>query len=214
MKHFGDARPNSPALLLACLATASVLAFPASSTFATSSGPQPGMTGAPAGGGFDAEMTCTSCHAAGDADTGGGTIELEGVPAAYEPGKTYTLTLRLAHSDPERARWGFQLTAISSDSFEGIGEFTATDPLQTQVVTGPTGNRSYVEHSYAGTGIGTSGKMSWSFDWTAPDSAAGDALFFGAGNVANLDGSQLGDVILSPSPEPLARAGAPAKAAQ
>ncbi len=171
---------------------------------ATSSGPQPGTTGAPAIGGVAAEMDCTSCHTGQrlNADDAG-KVELAGLPQVYEPGQRYTVTFRISHSDPTLARWGFQVTAIRLADGHGAGELVVTDAARTQKQVGVAG-REYLEHTVPGTAIGQPGGATWTFDWVAPAADAGEVAFFGLGNAANVDGSNQGDHIYGPSPAPLA----------
>ena len=178
------------------------LAAPASSS---SNGPQPGSTGVPRGGGFEAEPTCTSCHTGFPLNSDGrGQLSLSGVPARYRPGERYTLVLELRHPDEERKRWGFQLTAVSAKTLTGAGAFVVIDTPNTQLIRGTVGNREYMSHSYYGTGVDEVGGRSWSFDWIAPAPAVGRVAFYGVGNASNLDGSKEGDRIYSPAPKPLA----------
>lgn len=183
-------------------------AFAATGAFAASAGPQPSMTGTPAIGAEPAEGTCVQCHNSfavnPDQD---GVLTLEGVPAKYEPGKTYTLTVRISNKDATRLRWGFQMTAIAMKDGAGAGAFTATDAGTTQVLESMTNTRTYIEHNYGGTAIGQAGGNSWTFDWTAPKSDVGKVGFFAASNSANADGSNQGDRIYTKSPEPLAVSG-------
>ena len=183
---------------------AAVLA-PAVAALASSTGPQPGETGVPQGGGFPAEPLCTSCHTGFPLNSDGrGVLTLSGVPARYVPGQRYTLTLQLHHPDDDRKRWGFQLTAVSASKWTGAGQFVITDNPNTELTPGTVGGRSYVSHSYYGTGVGEAGGRSWSFDWIAPAAKTGKVDFFAAGNASNLDGSKEGDRIYSPSPKPIA----------
>ena len=187
------------ALLLGLIA---LLAAPMAQ--ATSSGPQPGTTGAPAIAGVAAEMDCTSCHTGQRLNPDdAGKVELSGLPSAYEPGKRYTVTFRISHPDPALARWGFQVTAVRLSDGHGAGELLVTDAPRTQKQTGVAG-REYVEHTVPGTAIGQPGGATWTFDWVAPAAGAGDVEFFGVGNAANVDGSNQGDHIYGPSPAPLA----------
>lgn len=172
---------------------------------ASSSGPQPGTTGVPAGGGHAAEPDCTSCHTGFPLNSDGrGVLTLSGVPVHYSPGKRYTLTVELRHPDEDRKRWGFQLTAVSATKWTGAGEFVITDTPNTQLIDGTEAGRAYVSHSYYGTCVEEPGGCKWSFDWIAPPRATGGIAFYGAGNAANADGSKEGDRIYTPSPKPLA----------
>ncbi|HYC55973.1 MAG TPA: choice-of-anchor V domain-containing protein [Candidatus Binatia bacterium] len=192
--------------LAASVAIAHVLALlAATSALAISTGPQPGNAGLPAGGGVEAELTCIGCHNSSPLNPDQkGSISLEGVPPRYEPGKSYTLTFRITHSDPSLTRWGFQVTAVTLPALEGAGELIVIDASTTQVIAGMSGTRSYLGHSYGGTAIGQSGGTAWSFQWTAPPAASGKVGFFAVGNAANADGSNQGDRIYSRSPEPIA----------
>jgi len=178
------------------------LAAPASSS---STAPQPGSTGVPGGGGFDAEPTCTSCHTGFPINSDGrGVVSLSGLPEHYVPGERYTLVLQVRHPDDERKRWGFQLTAVGAKSLAGAGAFVVTDNANTQLIRGTVGNREYVSHSYFGTGVDEAGGHAWTFDWIAPKPAVGRVAFYGVGNASNLDGSKEGDRIYGPAPKPLA----------
>ena len=171
---------------------------------ATSSGPQPGLSGAPEIGGVPAEMTCNSCHATYPVNPDTlGKVELLGLPDAYAPGRRYTLTFRISHPDAAITRWGFQVTAIQKTNGQGAGEFVVTDPQNTQRVGG-LAHREYLEHTLPGTAMGKSGGTSWNFDWVAPARDVGEIVFFGAGNASNMDGSKEGDRIYNPTPAPLA----------
>ncbi len=185
--------------------TLALMSASATPARAVSSGPQPGTTGIPAAGDLQAEPTCVSCHTSFPLNPDDkGALTLEGLPQAYEAGRSYALTLRLSHPDPAVLRWGFQLTAVTMSDLHGAGEWVVTDAATTQVVAGVVADRSYVEHSYGGTAIGQSGGAAWSFTWTAPATPRGEIGFFAAANAANADGSNQGDRIYSKSPAPLA----------
>jgi len=175
--------------------------------FASSGGLQPGVSGVPAGHGFPAEMNCTACHAsfAVNPDTVG-KVELGGVPERYAPGARYKLTLTVSHPDPAVQRWGFQVTAVAAETLAGAGQLVATDAKTTQVVRGTIDGRLYVEHSYNGTGAGTTRRQSWTFEWVAPPSSLGDVAFYGCANAANLDGANSGDRVYCGGPLALVRA--------
>jgi hypothetical protein len=158
------------------------LAVPQASAW--SSGPPDGFAGNP-----PALISCRACH--GEA-IGDGTIALLGLPAGYDPGITYTLTLELA--DPGQGRWGFELTPIDNATLYQAGTLIATDLTNTQLSDNPGPDPDYLKHTTDGTYDGVmDGPVTWSFDWTAP--AAGDVTFYLAGNAANGNGSPSGDYI-------------------
>jgi hypothetical protein len=169
--------------LLACLAFSVSLSL----VYAYSSGPVPGMTGAPG------ESNCTECHDSfgEETNTGGGFVAIIH-PKRYEAGQRLTITVEVGQTG--QRRWGFQLTALTTDTNEPVGQFVITDPVHTQLIQGPTG-RWYVEHTEAGTYAGTSGGAEWSFDWIAPETDKGIVAFYAAGNAANNDDERLNDWI-------------------
>jgi hypothetical protein len=155
--------------------------------YAFSSGPPAGRTGAPG------ELNCTNCHG-GSANSGGGRLSITGLPASYTPGTKYSVTVTVAQNG--RQRWGFQITSLTDDgSF--AGSFTLTSPSQTQQTsTSVSGKqRTYVQHTSAGTQRGTPNQASFTFDWTAPASNVGAITFYSSGNAANGDGTSSGDSI-------------------
>jgi hypothetical protein len=175
------------------------------SAHASAEGPDPGFTGIPAGGGLSAEGDCSFCHMGSRPNQDGkGSVSLEGLPATFEAGAKYPLTFRFSHSDPDVIRWGFQLTAVFQNSRLGAGELRVTDELNTQVIGGGAGGRSYVMHTNVGTAIGMESENSWVFEWIAPATSDGPVEFFAAANAANLDGDKTGDRIYTTSPKPLA----------
>jgi hypothetical protein len=163
------------------------------------------MTGVPALGAEAAEGLCVQCHNSFPLNPDSiGSIAVEGVPPNYQPGHSYTLTVRVSHTDAAALRWGFQMTAVAMKDGAGAGEFIATDAATTQVLAAMSGSRSYIEHAYNGTAIGQAGGNAWTFEWKAPATDVGRIGFFAAGNVANADGSNQGDRVYSHSPLPIA----------
>lgn len=188
--------------VVAALALFAVAAAPA---HAASAGPQPSTTGAPALGSEAPEGNCTVCHNSFPLNPDqSGSIVVEGIPPRYEAGTTYTVTVKVQHKDAAVLRWGFQMTAIAMKDGAGAGEFVATDAATTQVLAAMSGTRTYIEHSYGGTGIGQTGGNSWTFQWKAPAAAVGRIGFFAAANASNADGSNQGDRVYSSSPLPVA----------
>lgn len=163
----------------------------------SSHGPDPSYTGAPAIADKPAEFNCTLCHFSFTGDnlnTPGGSVQIIGLPAAYQPGQLYPLQVRLdtdsTASFPNR-RWGFQLTAIREQDGEGCGSFVLPPGDSLQVITGWATefmSRNYVEHQTLAIHPGASGPMFWSFSWQAPAAIEGTVRFCAAGNA--VDGSE------------------------
>lgn len=164
-----------------------------------SNGPVPGRTGAAADGGLD----CTACHRTNtpaNVDPRG-SLRIEVGP--YVPGVKQTIRVLLSH--PEARRWGFQLTArLASDETKAAGKFTPLDGFR--IVCGggaPEGNcgtnPEFVDHTQATTFPGQTGGNVWTLEWTPPDTASGEVVFYAAGNAANGNNNNQGDFIYTTS---------------
>lgn len=152
-------------LLLSAMVTAvSVGIF----SIASSSGQSQALAGSPISGG----STCTGCHA-GTVNSGPGTIELNGLPAEYMPGTTYSLTL--AVTGESSSRLGFQTVVLDGSNNEA-GSFTN---LSTNVGTFTNSGATFLEHT------SPSSTGSWTFDWTAPAAGTGEVTFYTAINATN-----------------------------
>lgn len=186
-------------------------------------GPIPGVTGVPAGGGFPKEPNCTepvigdlACHTtnAANTDEAGTTTTIAlvpnlttatvPVPDNYIPGQTYTMRFAITSTDTTRRRWGFELSTVSKDTFAQAGVLNQTDRLNTlKVIDMTRGNRQYIGHSVLGTGANRTGTFGWNFSWTAPETNIGDVALYSSGNAANNDSLPLNDRIFTKSPEPM-----------
>jgi len=153
------------------------------SVFAYSGGPPNGRTGAPG------ELTCQNgCHSTFPLNSGDGSLGISG-PEFFTAGQTYTITVEL--DDPGQSRWGFEFTQLDQ------GSITITDDTHTQMDN--SGDNTYVKHTSMGTYANMSGPVSWEFDWTAPDPAPSQVMFYAAGNGANNNGNNSGDYIYTTS---------------
>lgn len=160
-----------------------------STAHAFSGGPPDGRTGAPG------EGTCAACHSSFPLNSGSGElVVLDGPGQGYEPGQTYRL--RVALSDPDASRWGFELTSLDAAN-AAAGDLVSVD-VNTQTSTAGTG-REYVKHTSTGTALGQTGSNEWSFDWIAPAEGIGAVTLWFAGNAANGNFSNSGDRIYTSS---------------
>ena len=151
---------------------------------ASSSGPPPGVTGAPG------ESTCTACHVSQNLGVAQFTII---APTNYTPGQTYQIVVRHITADTTRRRWGFQLTSLAGTTMAGtLADLNAN----TQTLNGGNG-RFYTEHTTAGSFAGQTGGAVWTFNWTAPATDIGPVTFYAAGNQADNNSSTSGDWILT-----------------
>jgi hypothetical protein len=167
---------------------------------AFSSGPDPGFTGAPG------ERTCTVCHSGRVNPDDRGSVRLDGLPGGYIPGERYILSLSVTHPDPDRRRWGFQLTALTSMENAPAGDFPivggnrgVADPIRTQrEIGGPGGHRQYISHTAESTSdLSKRGGDRWLVAWDAPSGDRGGVTFYAAGNAANGDRTPIGDKIFT-----------------
>src|SRR3954452_11658770 len=162
--------------------------------YADVNGPDPGLSGVPGEVG-----TCVRCHGTGQANSNGGSVTIQFAGGAYVPSVVQHWVVKVA--DASARRWGFQATARNASSTSTVaGGFKSTD-ANTQVVcsnsrfagsqrttTGvcpTTAPLMYVEHTSTGTRLGTTGSVTFEFDWTPPATDVGPVTVYVAANAAN-----------------------------
>lgn len=157
---------------------------------ANQSGPPPGLTGAPG----ESDCLSSGCHTGNDVNSLSGSLTINGLPATYRPDQEFNLTVTL--SQPNRARFGFQLTALDSQNRKA-GELIVTDSDRTQKITTFVGSsqREYVYHTGLGTAPNGTNQGSWTMRWKAPSQGVGRVTFYVSGNAANGNGAMSGDFI-------------------
>ncbi|MDX2029922.1 MAG: choice-of-anchor V domain-containing protein [Blastocatellia bacterium] len=155
---------------------------------AYASGPEGAKTGAPG------ESNCTECHFGSSVNSGSGTLSINGVPATYSPNQEVSVTVTLGQAG--RSRFGFQLTAID-DQGRRAGTLVVTDGARMLLgqATVNGNQRQYINHTFAGTSAGGASEISWTFTWRAPAQSVGRVTFYAAGNAANNNDGQTGDLI-------------------
>jgi hypothetical protein len=149
-------------------------------------------------GGFG-EPTCVACHMDGDLNDAGGSLTIEGVPARYEPGRRYRLTVTVRHPDLRLA--GFELAsrfASGPDSAKQAGSLAPTDD-RAQVSTDDGSRIQYAHHLRSGTTPVAAEVGRWTLDWTAPVAGSGPVVIHVVGNAANDNDSPMGDYIYARS---------------
>lgn len=178
-------------------ALASVAIFIVGNVISDAAGPSSGYTGAPN------ENNCTSCHSGTSLVTSGANWNRvrmsSNIPSTgYLMDSTYTITLTYAETGI--SKFGFQLTALSSDSAKAAGTFATTD-ARTQKNTGSVGGltRYYIEHTATGNSKVATDSTSWVFKWKAPSKNMGSIVFYVNVNAANGNGNSSGDVIYGKS---------------
>ncbi|HLF62811.1 MAG TPA: choice-of-anchor V domain-containing protein [Saprospiraceae bacterium] len=148
--------------------------------------PPNGYTGAPG------DDLCTDCHSLG---TGmqNGNILLNGLPATIIANQTYTLTVTVSNPNGIADFAGFQSVILNADD---LNAGTMSNPSQGSAIE-IEGGRAYHEHNPAQM-FGMSNAVSWTVNWTAPV-GTGLITYYAAGNVANGNGNDNGDLIVTTS---------------
>jgi len=162
-------------------------ALGAATAFAHAAGPDPGLSGAPG------DSTCVACHG-GSPNTGPGKVSLAFANGlTYTAGQTQVVTVTV--EDPSARRWGFEASPrLASDAANSGAGTLATVDGNTQLLPN-RGTVQWICHTIAGTRKGTTGPVSFQFNWTAPASDVGDVTFYVAANAANGNGAPTGDLI-------------------
>jgi hypothetical protein len=149
-----------------------------------------GYTGSPG------EVTCntTNCHNSFLLNSGNGSVSASCtmVNWNYEPLTTYSISIKVAK--PTVNLFGFAAEILSSSNVNA-GTIIVTDNVHTQIKTRTvTGvSRRNIVHKLNGGASADSAVFT--FNWTAPDTIAGDIIMYFAGNAANANGNVSGDYI-------------------
>lgn len=138
-----------------------------------------GYTGSPLDG-----SSCTECHNGSTSSVNWLSTDIP--EQGYVPGTTYTITATA--TDANSSKMGFEVTAENNASKQGI--FIITDNGRTQLANGSKA----VTHSRNGTAA-SGGSATWTLNWTAPASGAGNINLYGAFNLSNSNGNAGGDKI-------------------
>lgn len=149
-------------------------------------GPPPGFSG-----GFG-EPSCVTCHLGNDVNAFGGQVRLAGLPAAYEPGTEYVLTVVLEAE--ETAVAGFQVTARFADAARMGRNAGRLGPLDERVSVADSAGVSYAHQTLVGSTTSNASGSSWALKWTAPQDGGPVTLNVTA-NSGNADKSPLGDLV-------------------
>src|SRR5438105_3565847 len=108
-------------------------------------GPFPNMAG-----GFG-DKTCHSCHLDNPVNAPGGALAISGVPAAYEKGQAYPITVTLTRSGMRRS--GFEIAArfaAGTPKGKQAGNWRLTDQRMQLVVSQLDRTLQFVQHTLAG----------------------------------------------------------------
>lgn len=153
--------------------------------------PPLGRTGAPG------ELTCAGvgCHG-GAPNTGPGSVNIffagAGSGLFYFPDSTYIIGLTVNNGGGTGSRFGFEMVALNSSN-QSVGTFIGNTPNFTG--TASQSSRQYIFHK----NIPNPNAGNYTFQWTAPSTNVGNITFYAAGNSANGNGSESGDLVYTKS---------------
>lgn len=153
-----------------------------------SSGGKAGYTNSPG------ETACNSCHSTYALNSGPGSVSItSNIPGwAYTPNQTYTINVTITHQTMPLFSFGFEALS-GSGPYANAGTFIITNSTETQILTKTVDgvSRNNVVHKTNG-GLQNNTKT-FSFDWTAPPSNAGNITFYVCGLACNAQSNLTGD---------------------
>ncbi len=109
---------------------------------------------------------CGRCHVGGPT---GAEAWYSVFPDYYEAGETYSITVNMSH--PSLITWGFQLVVM--DGSNNI--INTLSPADGNTMVSSAG---YMNQTRSGAFVGSTGEVSWTFNWTAPSSDIGTLTFY------------------------------------
>jgi uncharacterized protein (TIGR03437 family) len=177
-------------VLLKFSVSAPALLFLFAATATARSGGAPSQTsGAPGDG------VCTRCHTTNPTpNSGPGSVKLSFAGGqTYTPGQTKRVTVTV--DSPNGRRWGFEASPREAKDAQNHGAGVMASVNDTTQVSDVMDTKQWITHTSSGTRNGTTGPVSFEFDWTAPSSNVGDINFYVAANAANGNGNNQGDEI-------------------
>ena len=155
--------------------------------------------GAPPGftGGFK-EESCHACHFHEQLNSGGGRVTIEGVPASFEPGQRYALSVTLTRAAMKRA--GFQLATRFKDTGAQAGTLAPGPGEGERVRVESQSGVQYASQRKGGSSVSTDGATRWSIEWIAPD-GGGPVVVHVSANAADGNESADGDFVYTAANE-------------
>lgn len=152
-------------------------------------GPPPGFTGA------FGESTCNTCHVDAGVERDAPGLAITGVPAAWEPGRAYRVSVRARHAGMGAA--GFQVSSRTGAGAQA-GSWKSLD-ARTRVTHDSARRVTYASHTVAGSALAGRDSAAWTLEWTAPAVPMDSIIFSAAVNAANGDDSNFGDHVMTRS---------------
>ena len=153
-----------------------------------------GYTGSPG------EVTCntTNCHNSFVLNSGDGTIGTTStmINWIYEPSTNYTISIKVAK--PGVSLFGFGVEILTSSN-DNAGTIVVTDTVHTQLKSRFVNGiiRKNIVHKL--NGGASQDSVTFSFNWTAPNTGSGTLTMYFIGNATNANGNVNGDYIYNSS---------------
>ena len=177
-------------MTLAAAVLAAAMRLVASHTYAE--GAPPGFSG-----GFK-EESCHACHFHEELNSGGGRVTIEGVPASFEAGQRYTLSVTLTRAGMKRA--GFQLAIRFKDSGAQAGTLAPGPGEGERVAVESQSGVQYASQKKGGSSVSAADATQWTIEWIAPD-RGGPVIVHVAANAADGNESADGDFVYTAASE-------------
>jgi hypothetical protein len=158
--------------------------------------------GAPPGfsGGFK-EESCHACHFHEQLNSGGGRLAIEGMPASFEAGQRYSLTVTLTQAGMKRA--GFQLATRFKDGAQA-GTLAPGPGEEERVTVETQSGVQYAGQRKAGSSVSAAYVTRWMIEWIAPD-RGGPVVVHVSANAADGNESADGDFVYTAASESVRR---------
>ncbi len=133
-----------------------------------------------------------SGHGLNDGRLLGGAFAIGGVPVNFEAGKSYAMTVMIAH--PGKTSWAFELSARFADSGKQAGSWIPVDT--STVVRSEAGFQYAAEAPSRPSEEVKDGPAQFRIDWVAPGAQDGPIIFSATGKAAGGDDAA-GDFVYS-----------------
>ena len=148
------------------------------------SNPPNGHTGSP-----PTFNTCSDsqggCHSGG---TGTGNVVISGLPATITPNTMYPITVTVTRTNSVPQLGGFQMNVLDANN-NNAGTLSGPG-------SGSTVQSGYFEHNPAQS-FGAGNSINFTVNWTSPASGSGNITMYAAANLANGNGNNSGDDIVT-----------------
>ena len=177
-------------MTLAAAVLAATMRVVASHTYAE--GAPPGFSG-----GFK-EESCHACHFHEELNSGGGRVIIEGVPASFEAGQRYTLSVTLTRAGMKRA--GFQLATRFKDTGAQAGTLAPGPGEGERVTVESQSGVQYASQKKGGSSVSAADATQWTIEWIAPD-RGGPVVVHVSANAADGNESADGDFVYTAASE-------------